>query len=251
MRRHRRFEFLAGEYLKKEGFETEVTPDVADWGVDVFAEKEGKRYAVQAKMYGDCKTKITRSMMMELFGVMHYFDCQGAMLIYNGGIMSDAKNVAEKLGIQLIYLDQHQLEELQPKYPIDETADKFDAVWNDIHKLEGQTIYKTPSTYYTIESVTDGDITYTNKNGNRHRESVDLFHRIIARIFSYGCVEQSQLRGEFDTYASAFITTILDHVSILEVTKNPYTIWDAERLDLSGPYHCPSDINSPYWDKPV
>lgn len=35
MTRHRQFEFLAGEYLKNEGFETEVTTDVADWGVDM------------------------------------------------------------------------------------------------------------------------------------------------------------------------------------------------------------------------
>ena len=75
MTRYRQFEFLAGEYLKQEGFETEVTQGSADWGVDVFAEKDGKRYAVQVKMYGDCKTKVTRSMMMELYGVMHYFDC--------------------------------------------------------------------------------------------------------------------------------------------------------------------------------
>ena len=79
MRRHRQFEFLAGEYLKKEGYQTEVTQGSADWGVDVFAEKDGVKYVVQAKMYGDCKTKINRSMMMELYGVMHYFDCQGAL----------------------------------------------------------------------------------------------------------------------------------------------------------------------------
>ena len=54
MRRHRKFEFLAGEYLKKEGFEIEVTQGVVDWGVDVFAEKDGIKYAIQAKMYGDC-----------------------------------------------------------------------------------------------------------------------------------------------------------------------------------------------------
>ena len=29
MKRHRRFEFLAGEYLKKEGFDIEVTQGVA------------------------------------------------------------------------------------------------------------------------------------------------------------------------------------------------------------------------------
>ena len=48
MRRHRRFEFLAAEYLKKEGYDVEVTQGVADWGVDVFAVKDGKRYVVQA-----------------------------------------------------------------------------------------------------------------------------------------------------------------------------------------------------------
>ena len=61
MKRHRRFEFLAGEYLKREGFDIEVTQGVADWGVDVFAEKDGIKYAVQVKMYGDCKTKINRT----------------------------------------------------------------------------------------------------------------------------------------------------------------------------------------------
>lgn len=225
MRRHRRFEFLAGEYLKQGGYDTEVTPGVADWGVDVFAEKDGKRYAVQAKMYGDCKTKITRSMMMELFGVMHYFDCQGAMLIYNGGIMDDAVKVADKLGIQLIYLDQHQLEQLLPEADANVPDDVFDKIWDEIHQLEGQTIHKSPDTFYHILKVTDGDITYTNKGGKYHRESADLFRRVIARIISHGCVEQCQLRGEFGTYASAFITTVLGQVSILKVTRNPYTIW--------------------------
>lgn len=225
MRRHRRFEFLAGEYLKQGGYDTEVTPGVADWGVDVFAEKDGKRYAVQAKMYGDCKTKITRSMMMELFGATHYFDCQGAMLIYNGGIMDDAVEVANKLGIQLIYLDQHQLEQLLPEADANVPDDVFDRIWDEIQLLEGQTIHKSLDTFYHILKVTDGDITYTNKGGKRHRESADLFRRVIARIISHGCVEQCQLRGEFGTYASAFITTVLGQVSILKVTRNPYTIW--------------------------
>ena len=225
MKRHRRFEFLAGEYLKKEGFKTEVTPCVADWGVDVFAEKDGKRYVVQAKMYGDCKTKITRSMMMELFGVMHYFDCQGAILIYNGGIMDDAVKVANKLRIQLIYLDQHQLEQLIPDVDTDVTDDVFSKVWGEISQLEGRTIYKSQDTYYQIQKVTDGDITYTNKGGKRHRESVELFRRITSRIWSFGCIEQCQMRGEYGTKASAFITTVFANIPSCKVTPNPYTIW--------------------------
>ena len=204
MRRHRQFEFLAGEYLKKEGYQTEVTPGVADWGVDVFAEKDGKRYVVQAKMYADCKTQVNRRMMMELYGVMHYFDCQGAIVIYNGRIMPDAVKAAVKLGIQLIYLDQHLLDLVQPNDALDDTSDVFETIWNDIRQLEGQVIHKSADTYYTIEKVTDGDITYRNKSGNRYRESSDLFRRIIAYLCIHGSIGQCQIRGEFGTYASAF-----------------------------------------------
>jgi len=84
MRRHRRFEFFVGEYLKHLGYEVEVTQGVADWGIDAFGEKDGMKYAVQAKMYGDCKTRVNRRMMMELFGAMHFFECQGAIMIYKG-----------------------------------------------------------------------------------------------------------------------------------------------------------------------
>lgn len=224
MKKHRRFEFLAGEYLKKEGYQAEVTPSVADWGVDVFAEKDGKRYVVQAKMYGDCKTKITRSMMMELFGVMHYFGCQGAILIYNGGIMDDAVKVANKLGIQLIYLDQHQLDQLLPEANINAVEDIFSKVWDEIHQLEGRQIANARGTRYTITQVTDGDITYINKNGNQLREKADLFRRIVAYICRYGSVEQCQLRGEFGTYASAFISTVFANIPSCEVILNPTTI---------------------------
>ncbi len=224
MKRHRRFEFLAGEYLKKEGYEVEVTQGVADWGVDVFAEKDGIRIAVQAKMYGDCKTCITRRMMMELYGVMHYFDCQRSMMIYNGRIMPDALQVAEKLGIQLVYLDQHRLDQLLPEVSLEETADTFNTLWQEIRQLEGKTIVNNRGASYIILKVTDGDITYTNQKGNRYRESADLFRRILARVQSYGSIQQSQLRGEFGTYASAFVTTVFSATNSCKVTANPNTI---------------------------
>ena len=224
MTRYRKFEFLAGEYLKQEGFETEVTQCSADWGVDVFAEKDGKRYAVQAKLYGDCKTKVTRSMMMELYCVIHYFDCQGAILIYNGGIMPDAVKVAVKLGIQLIYLDQHLLDQQVSEADADSTEDVFGKVWDEVRQLEGRQILNARDTHYTITQVTDGDITYINQNGNLSREKADLFRRILAHICRYGSVQQCQLRGEFGTYASAFIATVFANLPSCEVTPNPTII---------------------------
>lgn len=224
MKRHRRFEFLAGEYLKKEGFEIEVTQGVADWGVDVFAVKNGLKYVVQAKMYGDCKTKINRRMMMELYGVMRYFDCQGAMMIYNGNIMPDAVKVAEKLDIQLIYLDQRQLDEPCSEIGLSDAEQFFDIIWNDIRTLAGQTITNSRGTSYQIINVTDGDITYINQTGHQMREKTDLFHQIVAYICSYGSIQQCQLRGEFGTYASAFITTVFASIPSCTVIPNPSVI---------------------------
>ena len=224
MKRHRRFEFLAGEYLKKEGFEIEVTQGVADWGVDVFAEKDGIKYVVQAKMYGNCKTKINRRMMMELYGVMRYFDCQGAMMIYNGQMMPDAVKAAEKLDIQLVYIDQHQLDEPCSEIGLSEKEQTFNTIWCDISTLAGKQIANSRGTAYQIVCVTDGDITYINQAGHQMREKADLFRQIVVYICQYGSIQQSQLRGEFGTYASAFIATVFANIPSCEVILNPTTI---------------------------
>ena len=46
----------------------DVTRGVADWGADVFCEKDGVKYVGQVKMYGTSKTKISRKDVMELYG---------------------------------------------------------------------------------------------------------------------------------------------------------------------------------------
>ena len=224
MKRHRDFEFYASSYLNEKGYTTEVTPGVADWGVDIFCEKDSKKYVVQVKMYGDCKTKVNRQMMMELYGVMHYFDCQGAIMIYNGKIMPDAQKVANKLGIQMIYLNQNQMDALFSDEFIEEASLSFYTIWEEVRQLRGCQIRNSRGTQYTIIEVTDGDITYTNQTGKLHREKIDLFRRIYAYILYNGEVEQSQLRGLFNTLSSAFISTVFANLSSCEVTPNPYTI---------------------------
>ena len=225
MKRHRSFELYVGEFLCQQGYvDVDVTQPYGDWGVDAFCQKDDNKFVVQAKMYGDCKTKVNRRQMMELYGVMHYFDCQGAIMIYNGRIMPDAVDVAKKLGIQLHYLDQHLMD--SPLSEADEAmkSQSFTSIWNDIRTLAGRTILNSRGTTYQIVSVTDGDITYINQAGKRHKETVDLFRRIFARIRQYGYVQRSQLREEYNTKASSFIATIFANIPSCEVTPNPITI---------------------------
>ena len=225
MRRHRCFELFVGDYLSEQGYSNvEVTQSVADWGVDAFCEKDGCKYVVQAKMYGDCKTKVNRLQIMELCGVMHYFDCQGAIMIYNGTIMDDARLVADKLGIKLHYLDQHLMDKPINAVNRDNGPLPFDIIWSEILNLEGISIANSRGTSYQILKVTDGDITYINQNGKKHKEPADLFLRILARIRQYGYVQQSQLRNEFETKASAFIATVFANIPSCIVTPYPTTI---------------------------
>ena len=183
----------------------------------------GEIFSLQS-LFSTVQVEINRRMMMELYGVMRYFDCQGAMMIYNGQMMPDAVKVAEKLDIQLVYIDEHQLDEPCPEIGLSETGQTFDTIWNDISKLAGKTITNSRGTAYQIVCVTDGDITYTNKAGHQMREKADLFRQIVGYICQYGSIQQCQLRGEFGTYASAFISTVFANIPSCEVILNPTTI---------------------------
>ena len=105
MKQNSRFEFLVGEYLKQDGFAIETTSEMANIGLDMFAWKEGKRYVVNTKTYDDNRPPISSYTMMTLFGLMHYYHCQGAIFIYNGCIKDDVVKLASKLEIRLIYFD--------------------------------------------------------------------------------------------------------------------------------------------------
>lgn len=56
---NRTFELNVGDYFSELGYDVDVTRATADWGVDVFIQKEGKKGAVQVKNYGNCRTRIS------------------------------------------------------------------------------------------------------------------------------------------------------------------------------------------------
>lgn len=57
IKRHRSFELCSAKVLESMGYENiDVTRGVADWGADVFCEKDGIKYVGQVKMYGTSKT---------------------------------------------------------------------------------------------------------------------------------------------------------------------------------------------------
>ena len=225
MKRHRQFELFAGEILKDRSFTNiDITRGVADWGADVFCEKDGKKYVGQVKMYGTSKTKISRKDVMELYGVMAYFDCQGAFFIYNGKRNEEAITAASKLGIEWIEVSLLDMDE-----PLDQALESLwldiEYVWNNhIKLLEGKELTDTLGNVSKIISVDDACIVKESSTGKRSRVKKDLFKWILGRIAHYGFAEAIDIRNEFHSQASSFVTLVFKELPGFKVTYRPRRI---------------------------
>lgn len=225
MKRHRSFELNSAHVLESMGYvNIDVTRGVADWGADVFCEKNGVRYVGQMKMYGTSKTKISRKDVMELYGVMAYFDCQGAFFLYSGKRTKEAIIAAEKLGVEWHEVNHLDLdEELQ----IDAIPQEItiDYIWdNFIRPLEGQSFVNTQGFENKVKEVTDAYILKESSKGNLSKVKKDCFKWIVDRIRHYGFAEAIDLRNEFHTQESSFVTLIFAQIPMFKVTYNPRRI---------------------------
>lgn len=102
------YEHYVAQLFKEMGYKTDVTSFSNDYGVDVFAFKGEEKIAIQVKKYGNSNRKINRDVFLKLHGSKDYFDCTKAIVATDGSIMPDAKQVAEKLGIEIMYISEKE-----------------------------------------------------------------------------------------------------------------------------------------------
>lgn len=230
MKRHRKFELYAKEYLPILGFEyVDVTRGVSDWGADLFCKKDGLKYVGQVKLYGTSKTKISRKDVMELHGVRDYFDCDKAFFFYNGRRTEEAVKAATKLGIEWIFVDSLAMD-CQLEDP-DELGVSVDEIWDRYVKpLAGKELQYPNGLSNRVISVDDAVIIRESANGKRSKVKKDLFKWIIDRIERYGYAAPIDLRNEFHTQASSFVTLVFREIPLFEVTYNPRTITFVEEF---------------------
>jgi restriction system protein len=229
----REFEKAVAARLLAEGYATELGPGRSDYGVDVFATREGKRYGVQAKMFGGTARPVNRQMVMELYGAAAYFDCAGAMVATNGRILADAVAVAQKLGIRIIDMGGAQTEQpepqtapsplLTPPQPTDGLD--FAKIWErDIMPLAGQTLTRPDGSSNTIVKVDSSGVERITSNGERGRIKIEIFEWAISRILRDGSVTRTEINDQYQGRASSGVFLILAQVPFFERTDNPMTL---------------------------
>jgi restriction system protein len=213
------YEKFVADYFRKQSFEAKETSYTNDYGVDVFLEKDGVKYAVQAKMYGDSSRKINRQMIMELYGAKDYFDCEKGIIVTNGLIIDNAKEVADKLGIEVLFLSPTNID-----YNSDKT--EFDEIWeNHIRPLEGKTIYRKNGKTNKIIRVDSGCIERETSNGNRQKIDFEIFKKTINHLLTFGSITRQQINEEYSKRASSGIVLILSQLPMFKLnTGKPMSI---------------------------
>lgn len=93
------FEELIADVMEKNGFESiELTKSSGDYGIDILAEKNGLRYAVQCKRYSK---NVGNHAVQEAFSGKAFYDADIAVVATNADFTSAAVETADKTGVEL------------------------------------------------------------------------------------------------------------------------------------------------------
>jgi hypothetical protein len=222
----RDFEEVVAAQLEREGYRVELGPGKGDWGVDLFAERDGSRYAVQAKMYGRTPRPINRQMVMELHGAAAFFDCAGSMLATNGGrVLEDARRVADKLGIAILDVPDTPTADDRRGTAAGRSQSSqpdFATIWERyVMPLEGRTLTRSNGESNEIVTVDWAGVERVTSNGRRQRIGIEVFRWTIERLLETGCVTRSAINDHYVGRASSGIVLILGQVPLFELTANP------------------------------
>ena len=234
------FEKTVCEFFRTQGYEAETTPYNGDYGVDVFAVKGKEKLAVQAKMYGGSSRMVNRQAMMELYGAAAYFDCTGAVLATDGKIMPDAVEVANKLGIKLLYVNADNGDGRliaaessisksdassvcrSEKNSVKDVNHVFDELWQKyIMPLKGKTLSRSNGDTNVICDVNWAGVERITSNGRKQKIKIEIFRYAIHRILENGYIYRDDINQNYAGRASSGVVLILSQIPDFELLSRP------------------------------
>ena len=206
------YEKYVANYFQNKGYKVKQTPYSNDYGVDVFAEKNKEKIAIQAKMFGNSNRKINRQMVMEFYGAKDFFNCNKGIIVTDGEIIQNAKDVADKLGIEILFI--------YPQSHVPKNNSQFDEIWeNNVMPLEGKTITRKNGKINTILEVNWGGIKRITSNGNQQKINIEIFKKTINHLLENGSITRQEINDEYSKRASSGIVLILSQLPMIRLNN--------------------------------
>lgn len=150
------YELYCAEYLKSLGYEqVHTTPVSGDQGVDLVAVKDNIKYAFQCKYYTG---SVGNKAIQEVYAGAGYYGCKNAVVITNSHLTPKAIELADKLGVDVMYyvpleydesqdsfIDIPDHQDVQQSYYPDVTYDNSDFIpRNIIEDITGKPVQNHP-----------------------------------------------------------------------------------------------------------
>jgi len=213
----RHYEEQVARHFMDRGYDVILTPQTNDYGVDIFASKGKVKIAIQSKMYGSANRSVNRKMIMELCGAMHYFGCTSATMVTDGEVLSDAKKVADKLNIEIIYLKPDLSFKLRQS-----KTDTFSEIWKKyILTLEGKVLTREDGKKNKIIAVDWSGVKRISSNGKVSSIKIEIFKEVINYLDKKKEITRKHINDEYDGRASSGVCLILSQVPFIQYERNP------------------------------
>ncbi len=226
------YEHYVAQSFKEMGYETVVTSFSNDYGVDVFAIKGDEKIAIQVKKYGDSNRKINRDVFLKLHGSKDYFDCTKAIVATDGCIMPDARQVADKLGIEIRYISEKKAlfqvknDRIQVQKHIGNKDDypDFSIIWKEyIKPMEGKYVSNSKGSNKIIE-VNDLELKRCSINNRISKINRDSFKFAYEYLVRNGSVTRDYINQQIDKRCSSIIYYVLAQIPFVEMKVSPKQI---------------------------
>lgn len=229
------YESRVAQYYEARGYRTQVTSLSNDYGLDVLAENETERLAIQAKLYGRTSRQVNRQMMMELHGVKDYFDCDRAVMATDGVVRQDAREVADKLNIEILFLPaaSFEAENLKPDQPEaastqDSNGDlsservSFENIWERyVIPLAGSTLIAEDGRTNEILRVDWSGVERLTSNGKKSRIDIEIFKFATIKLLLEGEITRDEINQNYAKRASSGVVLVLSQVPCFRIERRP------------------------------
>ena len=106
----REFETLIGTLYESFGYETEVTPDTSDMGIDIWATSSEERIAIQAKHYRE-GNRVGREALQKLASTLAKGDADRVIVVTTSEFSRTAEEYSDSFGSEINLINGEELRE--------------------------------------------------------------------------------------------------------------------------------------------
>ena len=160
-------------------------------------------------------------MVMELHGAKDFFDCTIAVIATDGAFLTDALTVAEKLKIEILYINNFQPTKPKPS-PKNNTDETFEQIWeNYIVPLQGKTLTRNNGETNQILKADWSGVERLTSNGNKRKIKIEIFKQAINKLLTDGFITRDYINQNYVGRASSGIILVLSQVPYFKLTDKP------------------------------